>query len=222
MLTVFATSDLHGHLPFIYPCDILIIAGDVTPVDQSHEPAHQATWLKTKFEDYLKQIPAKHIIGIGGNHDFALEAYRELGPSLSWNYLHTGYVTIEGYTFYGNPYVPNLASWAFHANEEKEHAIWDGVLAETDVIISHGPPRGICDKVVYEHVGSEPFKDNLKRLKAKLIICGHIHEGFGSYDCRIGPGDNDFTDIMNVTYLDRNYDPTHSIVDVSEYFPNKS
>src|SRR5690348_12012006 len=72
IMKVTAFADAHGALPKIREeCDLLLIGGDVCPVDQSHEPAHQRNWLRTVFSDWLHEQPAKNIVWIGGNHDFA-------------------------------------------------------------------------------------------------------------------------------------------------------
>ena len=56
-----ATSDLHGILPEIEPCELFFICGMPLSV-QLNMPA-SLEWLKTEF------IPCKHVIFIAGNHE---------------------------------------------------------------------------------------------------------------------------------------------------------
>jgi len=64
-MLVTAVSDLHGFLPPIDPCDLLLVAGDVCPVDD-HRPPAQAMWLDTTFRRWLDAVPATHVVGVAG------------------------------------------------------------------------------------------------------------------------------------------------------------
>ena len=60
-LRVAAISDLHGDLipaDEFPPCDLLLIAGDVSPIDD-HSPRAQQLWLETVFAPWLSQLPAR-------------------------------------------------------------------------------------------------------------------------------------------------------------------
>lgn len=183
-MKIVATSDLHGTLPPVAglpSCDVLVIAGDVCPV-HDHSLVFQKSWLETNFTFWLDEVlatKATRVLGIGGNHDFALERWPELGHSLPWTYLlDTGWIE-GGVHFHGSPWVPNLSRWAFHG---LDHFIDEKMfLVECDVLISHGPPHSHCDLTVPRygscHAG---FPDNTNVLdRCQLMICGHIHEGYG-------------------------------------------
>lgn len=94
-MTILATSDLHGQLPTIGPCDLLLIGGDVCPLDD-HSQEGQLRWLDQVFRPWLLAIGAKTIIGIAGNHDFIFEtrpkAVHEL--DLPWTYLQDSAVEL--------------------------------------------------------------------------------------------------------------------------------
>ena len=53
------------------------------------------------------------------------------------------------------------------------------------LLITHGPPQGILDLVprdmtgTYEHMGCEELLLAVERIKPKLHVFGHIHEGDG-------------------------------------------
>jgi len=84
-LRVCAIADQHGFLPEIPACDILLVAGDVCPVDD-HRPDRQHHWLQGQFRQWLDGVEARAIVGIAGNHDF-VEDDDELMRSLPWTYL---------------------------------------------------------------------------------------------------------------------------------------
>ena len=66
-VTVCATADLHGWLPPISPCDLLLIAGDICP------PTDQRHWLDTNFRTWLVDSPARHVVATWGNNDVVPE-----------------------------------------------------------------------------------------------------------------------------------------------------
>src|ERR1035437_821520 len=101
-MRIIAISDTHGTLPEIPECDLLIIGGDVCPV-HDHTMGFQRSWLELDFDNWLKGLPVKQIVGIGGNHDFALETWPDLARSLHWQYLLDEGFEYEGLTLWGIP-----------------------------------------------------------------------------------------------------------------------
>ena len=54
----------------------------------------------------------------------------------------------------------------------------------TDVLITHGPPIGVLDLSVYDNIscGCDNLLDAVtNRVKPRLHIFGHIHEGYGEF-----------------------------------------
>ena len=54
-----ATSDLHGSLPPVPPCDVLVIAGDITPAT-NHDVDFQVHWLDTEFRRWLEVLNERY------------------------------------------------------------------------------------------------------------------------------------------------------------------
>ena len=79
VLKIVAISDQHGLLPAIPPCDLLLIAGDITPV-KNHDLLYQSHWLNTDFRYWLKSLPAEQIVYIAGNHDLVFQQKPHLVP----------------------------------------------------------------------------------------------------------------------------------------------
>ena len=59
-----------------------------------------------------------------------------------------------------------------------KHAVPDDI----DVLLTHGPPKLHMDDVAGRHKGCEHLLREIWRLKGnrlKLVVFGHIHEGYG-------------------------------------------
>lgn len=213
----YATSDLHGSLPEVPTCDLLLIAGDICPND-SHNLDYQLAWLETVFASWLRKVPAKRIVGIAGNHDFVFDrAPREVDRlRLDWTYLEDEMTLVDGLRIYGTPWVPNLPRWAFHGGTDNrvQPATIDAIPEGVDVLMSHGPMHGYGDKI-HDHfvgpfsVGDKTMAAAMPRLKPKAFVCGHIHEGHGHYrhdDIEHG--------VFNVAHNNVHYEPVHPPVEI--------
>lgn len=229
-MIVVATSDLHGHLPVIPECDLLLIAGDVSPV-WNHERQFQASWLRGDFSDWLRAQPAKNIVGIGGNHDFVLDGHKQkLGYTLPWTYLNNEHTVVyvrdaEGFDtplkIWGSALSPTFGKWANTRPEPALRDIWDTIPHDIDILLTHGPGYGICDEagLVWkthvdhtgkvkegwepEHLGSTSLANKLTYEEwpyLKLHVFGHIHEGYG--ETTIGG-----IRYLNVSRMDAQYKP---------------
>jgi len=176
-------SDTHAsHRQISIPdADILIFAGDMT---------HCRTSLDVSgFNDFLKSLPHKHKIVIGGNHDHILARHPEKAAMLLSEavYLLDESVVIEGITIYGSPWHPifnNRACDAFalprgKALKEK----WDKIPPGVDILVTHTPPAGILDHDGMVCHGCFDLTAAVVRLKPKYHIFGHIHDRHGKVKC---------------------------------------
>jgi hypothetical protein len=205
---ILALSDLHGNLPDIPPCDLLLLAGDICP-DKFPEPGGkysgvtkwpdrdgQIRWFYDTFLKWLDNQPAKRTLLTWGNHDFA-------GPSI--NVLDLVYVDTlvehEGLKIWMSPWVLPCGPWAYLEDELKLRHRYDQIPDGTDIIVSHGPPFGFGDKVIDgHHVGSISLLSAIDRVKPKAVVCGHIHEDAGIFR-------HFDTTILNVSHVDYFYRP---------------
>lgn len=230
MITICAISDMHGYLPDDLPeCDLLLIAGDVTPI-WDHKVPYQTTWLKEHFDNWLKAQKAKQIVGIAGNHDFALKEDLMLGHKLSWTYLRNETTTVtigdESLKIFGTPYSVRFGSWAFMLPDHQlSETIWEKMPNDIDILLTHGPMFGYGDttegytmtKTGWEKgnkVGSVSLRNHLEYGKQernaypdlKLLVCGHIHEAYGTYPI------NDTLICYNVSRVNVNIEPVNDPV----------
>lgn len=189
-------SDLHGYLPDLPDVvDVLIIAGDVCPV-HDHLPDYQSLWLTDPFKKWLHDQPAHKIIGVAGNHDFALEKFRF---DLPWTYLNNASTTYEGLTVWGTPLSGKFGHWAFMRDEEDLGRAYVDIDPYADIVISHGPPKGYGDECANGYnAGSPSLKAKLKEIRPRLTVVGHIHEARGIYA-------TEWSTIVNASAVDLSY-----------------
>jgi Icc-related predicted phosphoesterase len=206
------TSDLHGHLPDVPPCDALLIAGDLCPIE-NHDLEFQAYWLRRYFVPWLWQTPARQRIFIAGNHDFVFAHEPGLLDGIVWPgvYLQDSGCVWEGIHFWGSPWANELPGWPFTAPEHELERHWRRIALTTEVLLVHGPPHGHGDTVIGSysgdelHVGSRTLLDTLERLPhLRLAVYGHIHEAAGTYEHK-------GVALFNASVMDVTYKPTNPI-----------
>lgn len=206
LIKIVAVSDLHGTLPDIPACDLLLIGGDICPVS-NHEVHEQARWLDTEFRTWLRSIPARKIVFVAGNHDWVFERQPQLVPKdLPAVYLQDSGTTWRGLKIWGTPWQPWFFDWAFNLHEQDLRAKWALIPEGTDVLVLHGPPRGYGDGVPeaggVRRAGSPSLLARLREVRPKLAVFGHIHEGRGEW--LLGE-----TVLANVTLVDAHYRPVY-------------
>jgi predicted phosphodiesterase len=206
-MKIVALSDQHGHLPAVPACDLLLLAGDLTPV-QNHDPFYQARWLDTEFRAWLAGLPARRIIGVAGNHDFVFERTPYLVPrDLPWTYLEDAGIEWEGLRIYGTPWQLPFFDWAFNLPPEELRRKWARIPDDTDILVLHSPPLGYGDGVPLRsggvrRCGCPHLLERIEAVRPRLAVFGHIHEARGEW--QLGP-----TRLANVTLLDALYRPVH-------------
>jgi len=200
-MKIVAISDLHGHLPTIPECDLLLIAGDICPV-WNHQIYYQQKWLDTVFRRWLYDVPALLTVAVWGNHDWIGEKAPELVPELPWHVLTDELVTLKGLRIYGTPWQRRFLKWAFNLDEPDLDKKYEAIPA-CEIIVAHGPPYGYGDRVPRdEHVGSRAFLKRIDEIKPLLAVFGHIHCGPGIWS-RNG------SMLANVTLMNDDYVPLY-------------
>src|SRR5919106_3054350 len=140
-------SDTHErHTEVEIPaCDLLLHAGDITAIGSPQALMKFNSWCQSLLE---KQIVRK-IICIAGNHDFLFERNPEQARKLltAPAYLQDSGLEWEGVKFWGTPWQPWFYDWAFNLRTEEElEQKFQSIPSDTDVLLSHGPPKGILDR----------------------------------------------------------------------------
>ncbi|PRY98282.1 metallophosphatase domain-containing protein [Marinilabilia salmonicolor] len=169
-------GDTHGcHRQLdLKPGEMLIHTGDVSAYGLEHE--------FLDFMDWMESQPFIHKVFVGGNHDLYLQNNKELARSLIPDgviYLENETVKIKGLKIYGTPASLFQGGMAFnyHAGQEIEKE-WEKIPGNTDILITHMPPRGILDN----EAGCPQLLEKVDSIRPKLHLFGHIHEGYGKYE----------------------------------------
>lgn len=164
--------------------DILIHSGDAS--NSKMKFANEVEMLD--FLNWYEKAPAKYKIFVAGNHDTSVEKNlitRKDFESAGIIYLENSSTEVLGFNIFGTPVTPSYGEgWAFNKKRDKMHEIWDKVPEDTDIIISHGPPKGILDLSLdrdnrLEQCGDLSFRKCTDRIKPKLVCFGHIHNHKG-------------------------------------------
>tara|TARA_B110000503_G_scaffold143739_1_gene247848 strand:+ start:6973 stop:7662 length:690 start_codon:yes stop_codon:yes gene_type:complete len=166
--------------------DLLVHAGDFSSRGLEHEVDGFFDWFNG-LENYTNKIV------IAGNHDLMFEDDPMLAKDIISYYPKVTYlqddleVIGEDYSssvkVWGSPWQPEFYNWAFNlprgGEELKEK--WDMIPPNMDILITHGPPWGHLDTVVGQsmNLGCELLAEQLKVVKPKIHVFGHIHTGYG-------------------------------------------
>ncbi len=94
--------------------------------------------------------------------------------------------------------------WAFMKEPRDLEAIYATIPNGTDILVSHQPPYGHGDRALdldsgrVQHVGSRELLTAIERVRPRIVICGHVHGGYGRYEHLGIP-------IYNVSVVDEGY-----------------
>ncbi|HNC99840.1 MAG TPA: metallophosphoesterase, partial [Myxococcota bacterium] len=82
---------------------------------------------------------------------------------------------------WGSPWQPRFFDWAFNLDRgEPLRRVWQKIPDGIDILVTHGPPKGILDRVQRGgEVGCEELREALRRVRPRLHVFGHIHEAYG-------------------------------------------
>jgi hypothetical protein len=196
-----AYSDLHGLLPRVDPCDVLLLGGDVVPLEGERDLDRMTAWLAGDFTAWLSDCPADRVLLVPGNHDFIFES-RSDWPELPTELLIDASADLDGTSLYASPWVPALKQWAFHGDDERLANAAAAIPEGTDIWLQHGPPFGILDRLWRDgrHVGNSHTLTAMLEKPPQFFLCGHIHEAAGLVEHR-------GVTVANNSFVDEFYEP---------------
>eukprot|EP00736_Rhodelphis_marinus_P014242 Rmarinus@m.20050 len=208
-------SDTHHVVDCLSPKDVpdgdvLLHAGDFSI---SGRPSNI-----NSFTELLRKLPHKYKIVTAGNHEWCLDSRFRGGRPLSQKeeeaierlkkectlLLH-GHVLVMGLRVFASPYQPLYRDAPFQLPRGIPlRSKWRQIPSDTDVLVTHTPPLGHGDLTKRrKRAGCVDLLLEIEgRIKPKLHVFGHIHEGYGATT-------NGETVFINASYCNDRYNPTN-------------
>jgi Icc-related predicted phosphoesterase len=215
-MKITAISDLHGNYPELGGGDLLIVAGDLTARDLSHERQIFLQWIAE--QNYRKKI------WIAGNHDNSLVGL-QFTPTRSdaAEYLCDSGTEFEGLKIWGSPWTKTFEGMnphckAFTCQTEEELAVKFSLIPDDiDILVTHSPSEGVLDEVdevtkwgtEQFNVGSSSLIKPMIKSGCRLHVFGHIHESYGKFFNPI----NGIT-YVNASHVNERYEPVNKPIEL--------
>ena len=168
------THELHREVE-VPPGDILIHAGDFTMNSKSAEKL-------LDFNEWLGELPHAYRVVIPGNHDSIVEDASRRSLITNATLLINESVEIMGLKFWGSPTTPLLGEAFGVVSDTARAKLYSRIPADTDILVTHGPPYGILDQTPgsHHHEGCNQLLGALRKVKPMLHVFGHIHGAYGT------------------------------------------
>ena len=215
-MKICAFSDMHGNLDFnIKSCDIVLICGDIIPLNIQTNPFLSEKWVNDVFIPWCNDLPCNHVFVIAGNHDFIFEWLPERTKTAFSNekkitYLNCEFAEYDGLVIYGTPLCKIFGRWAFMWTDEKQRELYENVIKEgkkIDILMSHDAPYGVSDVLLQKdcpwadgtHIGNKALAEFIEASQPKICVHGHLHSSNRKKEM-LGN-----TKVYNVSLLNENY-----------------
>ena len=208
-IKVCAISDLHGRVDMNFlkknidshHCDILLIAGDIVPLEYQTFLPLSKIWFEKEFIPWCNSLNVDKIYIVAGNHDFYLERnedeFRQMIKDSKIIYLNN---EISRYSknndsFYiiGSPLCHKFGNWAFMKSDgeikktlSKIQDSLKEINAKCDILLIHDAPYKVNDTLNKEelkymhrkdpgHIGNKPIQNFIEKIFPTYTIHGHLH-----------------------------------------------
>lgn len=207
---IVCVSDTHNTTPPLPKGDILIHAGDLTNQGSLSELQKAVDWIsKASYEakivvagnhDITLDPPfySEHGLSFHNQHpqdSASCVALLQNASGITYLNHSSAHIRLEGadgprthFHVFGSPYSPDTNGlWAFRYTPNSPQAtdLWSQIPLNTDILITHTPPYSHCDtSVTKAPKGCEELRKALWRVRPKLHVCGHLHEGRGAEKVR--------------------------------------
>lgn len=175
MTRILCFSDLHASarraavlVAAAAEADLVIGAGDFC---NARKGLAEAMALLAPLEDRAVYVP--------GNAETAAE----LRAATRARVLHGEAAVVAGVRLFGIgnavPVTP-FGGWSVDLTEEQAAALL-APMGETDILISHSPPKGVADVSSSGlSLGSTAVRAAIERAAPRWCVCGHIHDSWGA------------------------------------------
>lgn len=200
-------SDTHNASPYgafkLPKGDVLIHAGDMTNQGSISELRKTVKWLEEADFEAKIVVAGNHDITLDSDFYAQYGSYfhnqhpqnpiecqqlLEKSPSILWLRHEAATIKLDSPTgprtafkIFGSPLSPENGMWAFRYTTDAATQVWDQIPLDSDIVVTHTPPKYHCDETGQRRAaGCEGLRQALWRVRPRLAICGHIHEGRGA------------------------------------------
>lgn len=199
-------SDTHGFHQGISDfdgIDVIVHSGDCS----NYKDVARNSVEVFDFLEWYADVPVKHKIYVAGNHDTSIERRfytKEHFSDRGITYLEHEGIEIYGLYFFGSPYTPTFNEWSFMKARDKINRVWESMPDEIDVLITHGPPKGVRDLTQemdgeLKQCGDSALMKWVYKHEPKVHMFGHIHDMKGINNQGIGRYSKSPTTFSNAT-----------------------
>lgn len=193
MIKICAISDLHGYLPKIEPCDLVLICGDIVGLHAQRYPKSCKKWYINLFKPWVNELPCDKVLFIPGNHEVGMEGHEEeykklFGPHDKATVLfHESYEYLgsdgETYKIFGTPYCKIFGNWAYMYPDDTLRQAFSEIPENLDILITHDQPYEFGDILLQEdcpwadgsHIGNKPLLEAILAKQPRYQLNGHLH-----------------------------------------------
>lgn len=176
------THDRHQEIHHV-AVDAIVHSGDETSSRDPHINANLARDFFFWYTDY----PAPIKLYVPGNHSIAVQntmVSRDTIEVLGIRLLVNQETSLYGYKVYGSPCTPLFGHCAaYMMKRQRMKMVWDVVPSDTQILITHGPPKGILDLAPdiapgsdIVQVGCKSLRNRVEEVRPIIHAFGHLHD----------------------------------------------
>jgi Icc-related predicted phosphoesterase len=179
-MKLLAFSDLHRDrdraerlVALAQEADVVVGAGDYATMRMGLEGTIEV----------LSAITAPTVL-VPGNAETDTELWQACGDWASARVLHGDVRRVAGTEFFGlgggvGGWGLFHFPWSFDLSEDEAAAKLES-CPKGAILVVHSPPKGYLDKAHGRHLGSRSILQAIERTRPALVVCGHIHQCWGS------------------------------------------
>ncbi|KAI0475722.1 Metallo-dependent phosphatase-like protein [Xylariaceae sp. FL0804] len=221
-IRIVCVSDTHNTIPVLPPGDVLIHAGDLTENGSFDEVQAGLDWLSAQAHTYKIRIAGNHDVLLDEAFlaQYLERRYGQTNTILNFDwgtviYLQDSHITLEfptvitgdhtpspsprKLTILGSPWTPRYGISAFQYRPD-DASQWDtklsSLLPKPDILVTNGPPKHHLDTRDFHRAGCPYLGDEIRQLRPRLVVFGHIHASYGREDVVLDDVQRGYEDVM--------------------------
>lgn len=176
------THDCHDDIKEV-EVDAIIHTGDET----SSRDLSVNNNLANDFFCWYARYPSPIKLYVPGNHSLAVHRGMIKQEDLTVDGIQLLVdlpVNLYGYRVYGSPWTPLFGQCAaFMRKRNQMKPVWDAIPDNTEILVTHGPPKGILDLAPdmapesdIAQVGCKALRNRVNEVGPLIHAFGHLHD----------------------------------------------